>query len=161
MTDLALIDNMVLTNFALVNRPDLFQTLWGEACATTLAVIAEYRTGVDEGLLPDLSWDGLQRLDLSEVEASFAAKLPAQLGSGERTCLAACVYRQALFVSDDRRARQVARQCGIALTGSIGILLQNVRTGFLSLPQGNDLLAAMIRFGYYAPVVTLDHLLKN
>jgi hypothetical protein len=38
---LVLLDSTVLTNFALVHRADLVLDLWGEAGATTQAVIAE------------------------------------------------------------------------------------------------------------------------
>ena len=43
---LVLLDNTVLTNFALVDRPDLVLDLWGPNCATTTEVMAEYQAGI-------------------------------------------------------------------------------------------------------------------
>ena len=56
---LILLDNTVLSNFALVGRPDLVLTLWGDACATTTAVMAEYQAGMDSRGLPPDSWKDL------------------------------------------------------------------------------------------------------
>ena len=47
------LDNTVLTNFALVNRPELLFGLWGGACATTSAVIVEYQAGIVVRGLPE------------------------------------------------------------------------------------------------------------
>lgn len=47
-----LLDNTVLTNFALVNRVELVFKLWESNCTTTMAVMTEYQTGVASGLLP-------------------------------------------------------------------------------------------------------------
>jgi hypothetical protein len=45
MSKLVLLDNTVLTNFALINHTDLVLGLWANAC-TTSAAQTEYRVGV-------------------------------------------------------------------------------------------------------------------
>ena len=56
---LVLLDNTVLTNFALVYRADLVLDLWGEAGATTQAVMAEYQAGVTARDLAAKAWEDL------------------------------------------------------------------------------------------------------
>ena len=50
---LVVLNNTPLTNFALVQRPDLIFSLWSSAACTTPAVLAEYERGVSSGKLPD------------------------------------------------------------------------------------------------------------
>lgn len=71
-----LLDNTVLTNFALVGRPDLVLNLWGADCATTPAVFAEYQVGVLSRGLPANSWDALSQLSLQPGEQAYADNLP-------------------------------------------------------------------------------------
>lgn len=68
MSNPVLLDNTVLTNFALVNRADLVLELWGEACATTPAVLNEYQVGIESGLLAEGIWDTLQRVEVFDFD---------------------------------------------------------------------------------------------
>jgi predicted nucleic acid-binding protein len=158
-TRLVLLDNTVLTNFALVNRPDLVLDLWSSSSATTSAVMTEYQAGVTSRSLPADIWDPLLQLTPNSVEKDFAEHLSPKLGSGERTCLAITVHRQGMLVSDDAEARREAQRFGLPLTGSIGILVLNVRQGKLTRAEANALLEEMIVLGYRSPVPTLDDLL--
>ena len=110
---LILLDNTVLTNFALVDRPDLVLDLWGTNCATTTEVMVEYQAGIIGHGLPAHSWKNLTRLTLQPAEQSFADQLHSQLGSGERSCIAIAVHRQGLFVCDDAYARPGERWIAI------------------------------------------------
>ena len=160
MSNLVLLDNTVLTNFALVNRADLVLGLWGEACATTPAVLNEYQAGIESGLLAMGIWDSLQQVELDETESSFATTLSPRLGAGERTCLTVAVHRQALFVTDALDARQFAREHNIPTTGTVGVLVSCIRQGRLSINQANTILTEMTRFSYRSPVARLDSLLE-
>jgi predicted nucleic acid-binding protein len=158
-TRLVLLDNTVLTNFALVNRPDLVLDLWGTDSATTPAVMTEYEAGVISRGLPAEIWGSLLQLIPNSVEKDFAERLSPKLGSGERSCLAIAVHRQGMLVSDDAEARREAQRSGLPLTGSIGILVLNVRQGRLTRAEANALLEEMIALGYRSPVAILDDLL--
>jgi len=155
-----LLDNTVLTNFALVDRPDIVLRLWPGAACTTPAVWAEYQVGAAAGLVPATAWNDLPVVTLTEAEASFAAGLPPRLGAGERTCLAAALRRQGLLASDNRDARNAARHYDIPTTGTLGILVLGVRRGFLSRDEAKALLKEMIAAGYRSPVPDLDSLLS-
>lgn len=156
---LVLLDNTVLTNFALVGRPDFVLDLWGTASATTPEVMREYQVGVTSRGLPAGIWDTLIQLTPNFVEQDFADRLPPKLGSGERTSLGIAVHRQGLFACDDAEARREAQRFGLAVTGSIGILVLNVRQGRLTRAEANALLDEMIVLGYRSPVPKLDDLL--
>ena len=154
-----MLDNTVLTNFALVGRADLLLCLWPHAASTTQAALAEYRAGVTGGLLPADIWASLPIIPLDDDENAFAAGLSQRLGTGERACLAVALHRHGLLATDDQDARRAARACGVPVTGTLGILVQSIRRGPLTRSQGNALLAEMIAAGYYAPVDQLDPLL--
>ena len=156
---LVLLDNTALTNFALIGRPDLIFDLFGDRCATTTAVFNEYQAGITHRGLPAHSWDNLTTLALQPTEQTFAEQLPPQLGHGERSCIAIAVHRHSLFICDDAKARREAHRLGIAISGTIGILIMNVRRNVLTIDESNAILTDMITEGYRSPVSTLDNLL--
>ena len=83
-----LLDNTVLVNFAVAERPDLVLRTWPESVCTTSAVRDEYSRGVASDVLPESAWSQLPLCELTEEEVAFATNLSSRLGAGERTCLA-------------------------------------------------------------------------
>lgn len=153
-----LLDNTVLSNFALAGRADLVLRLWPRAC-TTAEAMDEFRAAAVAGLVSTSSWSGLLVIALTTEEAAFAVELPPRLGTGERACLATAVFRRALLATDDRDARSAARRHGVPTSGTVGILVACVQRGWLTLAQGDALLADMIEMGYHSPVVSLEEIL--
>lgn len=74
MSTLAVLDNTVLTNFALVKRTEVVLRLWPSAC-TTAAVLAEYQAGAAIGRVPLNAWSALPIVALTEAEAAWGAGL--------------------------------------------------------------------------------------
>ena len=70
-------------------------------------------------------------------------------------------FRNGLLVTDDRSARAQARRLGVAVTGTIGILIRLVRDDHLTLDTADELLGAMITAGFRSPVLRLDDALQN
>jgi predicted nucleic acid-binding protein len=153
-----ILDNTVLTNFALVGRADLVAHLWPTKACTTPPILDEYRSGVASGLVPADFWADLTIITLTKEETALAASFSTRLGSGERSCLAAAVCRQGLLATDDLDARRIAQQQNVPLTGTIGILILCVRRSYLSHEEADGLLGEMIAFGYYSPFDSLDQL---
>ena len=153
-----ILDNTVLTNFALVGRADLVMQLWPATACTTPSVLDEYRAGAVGGLVPADAWAVLTVITLTEKETVLTSSFSTRLGSGERSCLAAAVCRKGLLASDDLDARRIARQQKVPLTGTLGILTLCVRWGHLSQEEANALLAEMIARGYHSPFDSLDQL---
>jgi predicted nucleic acid-binding protein len=121
--------------------------------------MAEYEAGIVSHGLPRDSWSGLVQLTTQPNEQAYSDGLPPQLGPGERSCISIAVHRNGLFACDDLKARREAQRYGVPVTGTIGILILNVRLGSLTIDEGNTLLTGMITRGYRSPVTKLDDLL--
>lgn len=164
-----LLDTTVLSNFAEADLLWLLRNHYAARIATSLQVIEELQRGVVSGyhhLQPALDSrttaqaDGwLTVITLHTVqEQQLFTEFRLVLGPGEASCLALAIARRCVLASDDRRARRVAALHNVALTGTLGILLQSVRRQHLGLDQANQYLAAMIQNRYRSPVDRLDDL---
>jgi predicted nucleic acid-binding protein len=102
------------------------------------------------------AWRDLPVMSLRSSENALALMLAHRLGAGERSCLAVAINRGALLATDDRVARQYAQKARLEVTGSLGILVQNVKTGRLSLVQAQSLLDTLRAAGYRSPSQSLD-----
>jgi predicted nucleic acid-binding protein len=154
------IDSTVLSNFALIGRTDLVYSLWHDSARTTKAVMEEYQAGSDVLNLPEKAWEKLVVHELSAKEIDQLASVPSQLGTGERSCLAAAIVQGAVFASDDRLARKRAIEAGLIVVGSIGILIQCIKKGLIDKPATQELLDKMINAGFYSPINNLDEIFE-
>lgn len=157
---LFILDTTVLSNFSHIRRPDLVQQVFGADVATSPTAWAELMTGQALGFLPACAWTDVSVIDLSEEEESIAATLRRALDAGEAECLALAQSRRACLCSDDLVARKLAKEHGVPVSGTLGVLLLLVERGELSLEEGERLLALMRRQGYRSPVVSLRELLE-
>ena len=155
--DPILLDNTVLSNFALVKQTDLVLLLWPD-CTTTTDAWRECQAGVALGYLPKETWTALPRIKLNETEDKIAQQLVKALGAGERTCIAVAKNRGCLLVTDDRKARLVALEMGVKVTGTLGILIVAVERKIIPINDANHLLAQMIKYGYRSPIDNLSGL---
>lgn len=156
-----IIDNTVLTNFALVGRPDIVLSLWPDSVATTPEVTAEYTTGIAVANLPSEAWIELPVVSLSNAEFAFSLSLSHRLGAGERACLAVAVSQKILLATDDYDARKYAQRARLTVVGTIGILISTVQKGFIHLDEAQKLLDRMIAAGYRSPITRLDNILAT
>ncbi len=154
-----LLDNTVLSNFALVGRSDLLRQTLGTTAATTAQVMAEFEAGVKLGRVPTTDWKWLPTLTLSPAEKDLYQQLLQRLNAGEAACLAMAAHRQARVLTDDRDARALAAQMRISVSGTVGVLIRLVKTGRLTLSKANHLFQQMVGHGYHSPVETLKELL--
>ncbi len=155
-----LLDNTVLSNFALVGELQLLEEYCGDKGATTTYVFREFEIGVKEGFFVNTELAWLKRLDFEDrKEQQLFENLSKKLGVGEASCLAVAIHRGYGFLSDDMAVRKIALREGIRLSGSIGVLLELIRTDSISLERGNVILKAFIRFGYFSPIDSLDGLI--
>lgn len=155
-----LLDNTVLSNFALVGELRLLEEYCGDSGATTSYVFREFERGVREGFFVNSELEWLRRLNFEgEKERQLFENLSKRLGAGEASCLAIAMHRGFGFLSDDMAVRKIALREGIRLSGSVGVLLELIRGGSISLERGNEILRGFIRFGYFSPMDRLDGLL--
>lgn len=103
-----------------------------------------------------MAWKQLRFVNLSTEEECLASTMFPRLGIGERSCLAVTLVRDSMLATDDKPARHAAKQHGIQLIGTIGILRSCAKHGFLSQSKAQTFLEEMIAAGYYSPVLKLD-----
>ena len=156
-----LIDNTVLSNFALIQHPDSIHHSFVEDVGTTEQVFHELEIGVQLGRLPEYPWTWLQRLHLTEAETVRFRQFVKYLGKGEASCFAVAVNRAYKIATDDKDARQWAVRLTIPHTGTLGILAMLVKQGTITLLEGNTWLRQMIERGYHSPIQKLDELVTS
>lgn len=146
------LDNTVLSNFALVHRIDLLQYFASEELVTTDAAWRELEVGMESGRVPRADWSWLAVLSLQGEEQTFALTGLTGLGAGEAACIALAYSRHYRFVTDDRLARRAARRLGVPITGTLGLLTALVDEQVLSRTEGDEILRQMLEQGYRCPV---------
>jgi len=151
-----LLDNTVLSNFSLVRRPDLVRAAFVEQVGTTEQAFHEMQDGIAIGRIPACDWGWLSRLALTPVEQARFEVFQEHMGIGEASCLAMAKERGHKLATDDKDARRLARQLGIPLTGTVGILAILVKQGLISLADGDRFLNDMVASGYRSPLETLQ-----
>ena len=152
------IDNTVMSNFALVGRTQWLQEVWPGIMVTSGDAWDELQAGIRLGRIPDNDWSWLAVLSLTELECTARDELVPPLGVGEAACLALARSRGYAFLTDDRVARREARRLGVAISGTIGLLVSLIERGYVSLEEADEALRQMIAAGYYSPVRSLGEL---
>lgn len=156
---IALLDNTVLSNFAVVRSPDLLRIALGDKSATPQQVFNELEAGVIAGKLPRLDWQWLQVWSLDQTEAPHYNELLCTLNAGEAACLAMAFARGCRVLTDDRDARELARRLRIPISGTLGVLSRLVDIGHFSLDESDALLSQMIAAGYRSPLISLREII--
>jgi len=87
-------------------------------------------------------------------------QLPDALHQAEASCLVIAVHRGWALLTDDARARKAARNWNIVVSGTLGVLVQAVRRGLLTMEDADALLAEMIAAGYRSPYGSLAQLVS-
>jgi len=153
-----LLDNIVLSNFALISRVDLLPKALGKKVAAPSQVIEEFSAGITKNRLPttDLGWLSIVELKFEE-DKLFKEHL-VRLNAGEAACLAIASNQNGRILTDDRDARKLAAQLKVPVSGTIGILLRLVQIEVLTFSGANELLEKMISKGYRSPVKNLRDL---
>lgn len=155
-----LIDNTVLSNFALIGELNLLRYYSQGKGAISGYVLAEFERGAKEGIFINTSLDWLEVLTLVDSkEKSLFEIFSKRLGVGESSCLAIAISRGYDLLSDDMAVRKIAMHEGVRLSGSIGVLLELIRTNRISIEKGNTILSGFIKHGYFSPVDKLNELI--
>ncbi len=73
-----------------------------------------------------------RKLHLQRASKRALSEVPAGLGRGEREAIALALESKAdLVILDDRQGRRVARAKGLAVTGTIGLLIEAREKGLI------------------------------
>jgi predicted nucleic acid-binding protein len=158
----------IISNFAAVGRLDVLRDLLGEVYIST-EVYAEIQDGRTEGYdfyggieahihpLAPGGWLHLTSFQGDE-ELRLFNNLPPVLHRGEASSLAIAAQRGWAILTDDARARQAARELGVRLSGTLGVLIQAIKADLLSVDEANQLLGQMVELGYRSPYDDLTEL---
>lgn len=152
------LDNTVMSNFALVGRGDWLQKIWPGMLVTAEEAWAELQTGVQLGRIPQVDWSWLEVLSLTDEERTARDELVPPLDEGEAACLILAHSRGYALLTDDRVARREARRLGVPLSGTVGALKSLVDEEHVSLEEADKALQQMIAHGYHSPVQSLSEL---
>ena len=152
------LDNTVMSNFALAGRTDWLQKIWPSMLVTAEETWMELQTGVQLGRIPQIDWSWLEVLPLTEEERKARDELVPPLDEGEAACLILARSRGYALLTDDWVARREARHLGVPLSGTVGALKSLVDEGHVSLEEADQALQQMIAQGYHSPVRSLSEL---
>lgn len=156
----AVVDNTVLTNFALIKREDILMKVFDGVLYTANEVLQEFQLGKEREILPNTDWSWMRVLKIeSEQEEHLFERLIERLGTGESACLSLAVNRNMKILTDDLDTRNYAQRLGVSVSGTIGVLVLAINKGIISLEEGNKFLVEMVGNGYYSPYKSLDSLL--
>jgi predicted nucleic acid-binding protein len=154
-----LLDTTILSNFAHVRRAELLRSALGTDAGTTPRVLAELRAGESQGLVPACDWSWLEVLTPDTGEERLAGELARQLDPGEAECLAVAISRGCRVLSDDFAARRLGEGKGLAVSGTLGVLVRLCEMRLLSPGEADELLTQMIGHGYRSPMRSVKGLL--
>jgi predicted nucleic acid-binding protein len=164
----AIANTTIVSNFCATRQLDVLRRVVTQVYIST-DVYAETQDGLSEGYdfyagieaqVYPLAADGWLRLTAlqDEGELRLFAELQTTLHRGEASSLAIAARRGWAFLTDDARARRVVRELNVRVSGTLGILVQAVKQGVLSLREADLVLEQMIQAGYQAPYVSLAEL---
>lgn len=123
---------------AKLNLLHLLQQLYGRVCFTQSVFNEVVQTGVRLGyqdaytaqqFLRELNWEPTETLSLPRELTT----LPLELGEKESIALA--LQLNGLLLIDEERGRRAARQLGLRVHGSLGVLIEAYRQDFITDSQ--------------------------
>lgn len=161
-------DTVSLLNLADGDLLDYVEVMYGTQACVPYAVVEEILAGVPIHANAVLCANSLQReipfpriIPTNESIPNLLAQLNLPLGAGEATAIVITYQLTATLVSDDRKARQIAKQLGIAVTGTLGVLVKLVQMDIITVEQANHALDIMRSSGFFSPVRTIDELIPS
>ena len=150
----SVLNTTVLSNFAYIDELWLLEGL-ADIC-TVPVVRDELRDGVEghsylRSAL-DIIDDEIPVVAVSESAANRETVLADRLDPGEAQALAVADARDGRLLTDDGDARSVANAEGVAVVGSVGVLLAAIDAGKITDATADEWLATWIDdIGYYVP----------
>jgi len=157
--DPSVLDTTVLSNFAYIDEPWVVAGLSG--ICTVPVVREELEHGVaDHPYLQsalDILDDEIPVVPISETVANREAVVSGHLDPGEAQAFALADAHDGRLLTDDGDARSFAKEQGVTVVGSVGILLAAIDAGKIDESTADRWLATWIDdIGYYVPFRTIS-----
>lgn len=155
----SVLDTTVLSNFAYIDELWVIAGLAG--ICTVPVVREELEHGVEEH--PYLQ-NALDTLDdeipvatISETVANREAVVSRHLDAGEAQAFALADAHDGRLLTDDGDARSFAKEQGVTVVGSVGVLLAAIDAGRIDESTADGWLSRWIdEIGYYVPYRTIS-----
>ncbi|MCO5053031.1 MAG: DUF3368 domain-containing protein [Verrucomicrobiae bacterium] len=127
-------DSSPIVYLARINRLELLRRLYSEVfipAAVWREVAVEGAELIEGRSLRAAATAGWIRVDNSTAASAHQNPLLTQLDDGEREAIALAIRLEALLIIDEAEGRAVALKLSVKLTGTLGVLVQAIRRGFL------------------------------
>ena len=138
-------DTTPIISLIKIERLDLLEKLFGEV-VIPVAVFNELTTSKafrhEAGIVRNARF--LKILSVQDAQSQKVLQAVSGLDDGESEAIVlAGEQTESLLVIDERKGRKVAKKLGIAITGTVGILLQAHDEGFISSDEVRENLEAL------------------
>jgi len=150
----SVLNTTVLSNFAYIDQLWVVAGLFG--ICTVPVVHEELQNGVDDHpylqSALDILNDEIPVVPTSETVANREAVISHHLDAGEAQAFALADARNGRLLTDDGDARSFAKEQGVTVVGSVGVLLAATDPGKLNESTADEWLSTWIdEVGYYVP----------
>jgi predicted nucleic acid-binding protein len=159
-----ILNTTALSNFAQVNDVELLFDL--PRLLTVEAVREELKAGAETHIYLERALATLDEeipvFAPSPAVTSVEEELLETLDPGEAQALAVAEVAEGMVITDDGDARSMARQRGVALTGSIGLLVRFVETNQITVETADVYLKRWIdEAGFRSPARDFEVFLEE
>ena len=153
------LDTTVLSNFAYIDQ------LWMVAGLSGICTVPVAREELERGITDHLYLQSaLHLLDdeipvatISDTVANREAVVSDHLDPGEAQAFALADAHDGRLLTDDGDARSFAKDQGVTVVGSVGVLLAAIDAGRISEETADEWLSTWIdEIGYYVPYRTIS-----
>ena len=155
----SVLDTTVLSNFAYIDELWVVAGLAG--ICTVPVVLEELEHGVEnhpylQSALDTLD-DEIPVVSISETVANREAVVSSHLDPGEARAFAFVDAHHGRLLTDDGDARSFAKDQGVTVVGSVGVLLAAIDAGKIDEATADEWLSTWIdEIGYYVPYRTIS-----
>lgn len=155
----SVLNTTVLSNFAYIDQ------LWVVAGLTGICTVPVVRGELEHGVddhpylqsALDILDDEIPVATVSDTVANREAVVSDHLDPGEAQAFAVADAHDGRLLTDDGDARSFAKEQGVTVVGSVGVLLAAIDSGKIDEPTANQWLSTWIDdFGYYVPYRTIS-----
>ena len=155
----SVLNTTVLSNFAYINQVGLIVAL-ANIC-TVPVVCEELQNGVEDHPYLQSALDILEQeipiALISDTVANREAVVSAHLDPGEAQAFALADAHDGRLLTDDGDARSFAKDQGVTVVGSVGVLLAAIDAGQIDEATADEWLATWIdEISYYVPYRTIS-----
>jgi predicted nucleic acid-binding protein len=157
--DPSVLNTTVLSNFAYIDQ------LWVVAGLSGICAVPVVREELEDGvdahpyLRPALETldDEIPVVPISETVANREAVVGDHLDPGEAQAFAVADAHDGRLLTDDGDARSFAKQQGVTVVGSVGVLLAAIDAEKITEQTADEWLSTWIdEIGYYVPYRNID-----